>query len=572
MSDQTTLERNLLSVSVGDPEVSGLIQRADPSPEFRLLTARNGDPVPAIVRDGHAHALHSQMDPTREAERLAGGFTPEGYCVCFGLGAGYHLFKLLESQVLSDVLVIETDISLVRAAMEVIDFRLLFLDPRVRLLVDPDPETLRRHILSTFLPAVTGGLNTFTLRSRAALCPGVFEEMAGVLREAIGEIADDYTVQSYFGKRWFSNIVANLRLAEQDTVTLGPVRSAWVVAAGPSLEDQIALLPRKRDSSYSIISTDTALRALLTAGITPDIVVSIDCQHVSYHHFLGGYPAAAPLVLDLASPPVVARSATRRTFFSSGHPFARYVNDRMRRFPLLDTSGGNVTHAAVSLADALGARDIYLIGADYSYPDGKTYARGTYLYPYFGAHASRVRPIESQFVGFLLRSDSAKRVRTASGTLYTTRPLSGYKQRLEKLITEIGATVHSLPGRGLPIVTPPAGAHRKPRSMTIFSPGATKRPWEDFVRDYRDAITALPLPHSAYGSYVRALTAEQQSLVTTMLPVIAAVRHERTQASAPAALLSSGHGAVYVPLQELFLTAQQWIDLVLTRCLDVASR
>ena len=34
-----------------------------------------------------------------------------------------------------------------------------------------------------------------------------------------------------------------------------------------------------------------------------DLVLSIDCQHISYHHFLRGYPSGAPLVLDLASPP-----------------------------------------------------------------------------------------------------------------------------------------------------------------------------------------------------------------------------------------------------------------------------
>ncbi len=572
MSDQTTLERNLLSVSVGDPEVSGLIQRADPSPQFRLLTARNGDPVPAIVHDGHLHALHSQMDPRREAERLTGGFVPEGYCVCFGLGAGYHLHHLLEAQSLSSVLVIESDVSLVRSAMEVIDYRLLFLDPRVRLLIDPTPETLRRHLLATFLPAVTGGLNTFTLRSRATLCSGVFQEMAAVLREAIGEIADDYTVQCYFGKRWFSNIVANLPLAEQDTVTLGPTRTAWVVAAGPSLEDQIEELPGKRDATTMVISTDTALRALLAVGITPDIVVSIDCQHVSYHHFLGGYPAATPLVLDLASPPGIARRAERRVFFSSGHPFSRYINDKLRPYPLLDTSGGNVTHAAVSLADALGARDIYLVGADYSYPDGKTYARGTYLYPYFSAQASRVRPLESRFVAFLLRSDSVRRERSESGMLYTTKPLSGYKERLERLVAGLGAAVHPLPGRGLPIVTPADNNRSRARSMTIFSPGASRREWEEFLSDYRGEVAALPPPRAAYGRYVRTLTAEQQTIVTTMLPVIAAIRHERTHANSPSQLPSSPRDADHIPLSDLFSAARSWIDLVIARAIREASR
>ncbi|HUX13709.1 MAG TPA: 6-hydroxymethylpterin diphosphokinase MptE-like protein [Spirochaetia bacterium] len=570
MKSQTLLERNLLSVSVGNPELSGRIQRAEPSGEFRLLTSRSGDPVPAIIREGYTHALHSQIDPHREAGRLVSGHESGGYFVCFGLGAGNHVQQLLEYDAVSHVLVIETDIALVRAAMESIDYRLLFLDSRVRLLIDPTPEELRRHLLSTYLPAVTGGLNTITLRSRTALCPTVFEQMVGVIRDAIGEIADDYTVQSYFGKRWFTNIVANLPLAEVDTVTLGPIRSAWVVAAGPSLEQQLELLRDRNTVSSAVISTDTALRALLECGIVPDIVVSIDCQHVSYHHFLGGYPEPVPLVLDLASPPVVARRAQRRVFFSSSHPFARYVNDKMRPFPILDTSGGNVTHAAVFLADVLGAREIHLLGADYSYPDGKTYARGTYLYPHFGARSSRVSPLESQFVTFLLRSNPVRRTRRGSAYLYTTKLLSAYKDRLEKLIGRLSAVVNPAPGLGLPIVPTPRADRRRKDEISIFAAGASKRSWREFLTAYRESIRDLPVPQSSYGIYTGSLTSDQQALVNTMLPVVAAVRHELTLAG------SAGKGTprrteIHVSLSQLFSAAREWIDAVLAQALNSGS-
>ncbi len=567
MKSQTLLDRNLLSISVGNPELSGLIQQADPSSEYRLLTSRSGDPVPAIVRDGYTHALHSKVDPHREADRLVSGHESGGYFVCFGLGAGYHVQRLLAFDEVSHVLVVETDVALVRAAMESIDYRLLFLDSRVRLLIDPTPEKLRRHLLSTYLPAVTGGLNTVTLRSRTALCPTVFEEMVTVIRDAIGEIADDYTVQSYFGKRWFTNIVANLPLAELDTATLGPIRCAWVIAAGPSLEQQLELLRKRESPSTAVISTDTALRALLECGILPDVVVSIDCQHVSYHHFLGGYPDSAPLVLDLASPPVVARRASRRVFFSSGHPFARYVSDKMRPFPILDTSGGNVTHAAVFLADVLGAREIHLLGADYSYPDGKTYARGTYLYPHFGARSRRTSPLESQFVSFLLRSDSVRRMRTGAGFLYTTKLLSAYKERLERLIGRLDAAMFPAPGLGLPIEPIPRTNRRPKAEISIFAAGASRKSWREFLTAYRQSIRDLPVPQSSYGSYTGSLTSDQQTLVNTMLPVVAAVRHELTRTVAAGRSFQQ-RGADHVSLPELFSAAQEWIDDVLSQALS----
>ena len=82
--------------------------------------------------------------------------------------------------------------------------------------------------------------------------------------------------------------------------------------------------------------------------------------------------------LDLASPPFLARvRAGKLAFIASGHPFASYIDARWMHFPRIDTSGGNVAHAAVSLARDLGARKITLHGADFSYPGGKPYSRGT---------------------------------------------------------------------------------------------------------------------------------------------------------------------------------------------------
>ena len=45
----------------------------------------------------------------------------------------------------------------------------------------------------------------------------------------------------------------------------------------------------------------------------------------------------------------------------------------------------------------LGAKEIILYGADYSYPEGKPYARGTYFFPIFEANANRLNPSIKQF-------------------------------------------------------------------------------------------------------------------------------------------------------------------------------
>jgi len=559
MSDPAILERNLLSVSLSDPALGARIRDTDPSEYFRLISSRSGLPVPALEENGHTHSLHSQIDPEREAIRLVEGYTGGGYFVCFGLGAGYQVKQLLNRSHTSNVLILESDPSLLRATLEAIDLHALLIDPRVSLLVDPEAARLRSHLLASYFPSVCGKLSTVSLRSRTSRAAETFAQMASTVRQTLEELADDFAVQSYFGKRWFANIVANLHLAAGRSVTLPPVRKAWVVAAGPSLERQLVLI-KARDKNDTIISTDTAMRPLLAAGIVPDIVLSIDCQQVSYHHFIAGYPQNVPLVIDLASPPIVVRRASQIAFFSSGHPFARYVGERVRHFPLLDTSGGNVTHAAVSLADRLGAREVNIAGADYSYPGGKAYARGTYLYPYFLGQSDRMKPLETHFFSFLVRTNSVTTERTANGLRYSTRPLRVYRDRLEALIGTIDAAVAMLPGDGLTVNTATGnrGTSRIKRTVvrTIFAAGPLSNDWIGFLRNYLTDVRALPEPQLSWGLYDSTLSAEQRLIATTLLPVAAAVRRE----------LSRGAPASDEPdLPQLFRATRQWVESVISR-------
>ena len=268
-------------------------------------------------------------------------------------------------------MVVEYSAPLLRSLLEAIDLSELFLDPRFNLILDPDPEDLETAILSNYIPPISGDIRTAPLRGRVDLDPELFSSAAETIRSIVGRISDDYSVQAFFGKLWFRNAVRNLFASEGPSPALPPVRRAIVTAAGPSLEDGIDEIVRQKREGAFLIATDTSLPALLGRDIIPQAVISIDCQTISYYHFLKGIPQEVPLILDLASPNRLARLTDRHSFFSSGHPFCAYVSSNFRPFPSLDTSGGNVTHAALSLAEALGADSCLLVGADFSYPEGQ---------------------------------------------------------------------------------------------------------------------------------------------------------------------------------------------------------
>jgi hypothetical protein len=309
---------------------------------------------------------------------------------------------------------------------------------------------------------------------------------------------------------------------------LPPVRKAAVCAAGPSLDDQIPLLAEQRQSKERpfVIAADTSLSSLLQAGLEPDAVVSIDCQHISYYHFMAGLPPRIPLFLDLASPPLLAALSTRPRFFSGGHPLALYISRRWRPLPPVDTSGANVTCAGLSLAENLGAEEIFIYGADFSYPRGQVYSRGAYLYPYFDCRQSRFSPQEAQFSAFLYRSPLTKINGNGAETswYYETATLSRYRALLETRAAAMDIPVRPIPGRGGPVKICQAGRKKSPRPLRIFAAGQARKSAGDFLREYRSGLKALPSPGKNIQEYITGLTGEERDLFTTLLPQAAAIK------------------------------------------------
>lgn len=520
--------RNLLALGARDAGLGARLEAAAPDPRFLVRAARSGAPVPLCRQGEREIALHSLIDPEREGRRLAEAQEGGGFIVALGLGAGYGLLPQLRRQETSGILVIEYSAPLLRFILEEFDLAELLADPRVSLLLDPEPEEIAGRLLSTYIPALGGDIRSLPLRPRTELEPRLFERATDAVREVLGRISDDYSVQAFFGRLWFRNAVRNLFAAERPSPPLRPARRAVVAAAGPSLEAGIGAIEAEKRAGALLIATDTSLPALLGLGVRPDLAISIDCQAISYYHFLKGLPAEIPLVLDLASPNRLARLSPNLRFFSSGHPFCAFLSSRWRPFPALDTSGGNVTHAALSLAEALGAESALLVGADFSYPDGKSYARGTYIYDYFAKTAGRLGPLESSFAGFVFRTPSVQREADLDGegrpySRYVTKPLLAYRLHLEAFASRSPMEVRPLPGRGVEIRVEAREARRRGASP-LFAAGSPRLGAEAFLRDYARLLAALPPPREPASAYLGGLDHERRDLWTTLLPTASALR------------------------------------------------
>jgi hypothetical protein len=205
---------------------------------------------------------------------------------------------------------------------------------------------------------------------------------------------------------------------------------------------------------------------------------------------------------------------------------------------VIDTSGGNVTHAAVSLVAAMGARHVTLYGADYSYPAGKPYARGTYLYDVFGASQDRVRPLHSKIHAFIFRTDDVRADRSGEHLRYTTPLLDLYRENLVRLMSRCPAMIEAVPGAGLslrhdhePRTT--SGDH----AMHQWLPGPTACGWRELLDGYADALVALPgLADPPWRSF-ETLGPAMRELWATLLPIAARVAREKPPSAGTAGCL-----------------------------------
>jgi len=560
MDSHHRFEQNLRALSTRNPELCARLKAAGVgSGRYGFRQASSGDTVPvAVDGSGIARPLHSTVNPKREAERLVSatlcvagddnGPGGTGFAVFLGLGAGFTPREALNLPGVSGVLAIDYDIEGIAELFRVCDYTSLLGDPRFTLLVDPPPVLVESAVAELYRPALSGGIKVLPLRARIETDKKNFGEAGAAVRRGIEKVSADYSVQAHFGTRWFANIIRNIMAIQIrghcTPATIPPPREAVICAAGPSLDAQIPILLRRKGQGTGepfVISTDTALPALIHRGVRPDAVVSIDCQHISYHHFTGSVCRDLPLFLDIASPPLLSTLSGCPFFFSGGHPLAMYLRRKWMPLPVLDTSGGNVTFACLSLAESLGATGITVCGADFSYPAGKIYAKGTYVFPYFERRQNRLSTMEAQVSAFLFRSpflpsDSA--AASAGPRRYETATMRSYRQSFERKVSEMAVEVSVMPGLGIPpssrCIHDALGTH----GGTVFPAPGESVPTtgaDEFLEGYRRDIDALPPLGEGreVGVYLQSLNSGARQVFATLLPQMAALKHRRPELPLP---------------------------------------
>ena len=513
--------RNLRCVS---PTLRAKIERADASlssgAEFCTTKARSGHVVTGAVVDGRKRFFHSTYDPLKEADRLASAAATQTLIV-MGFGTGYHLAPLLRR--VTHLIVVEPDLQSVIHALQCVDLTETLSHPNLQLIVGEATQELRQHIAEVYLPVIHGSASVIGLPGRTQAARELFTAVQEDLRAGLELVAQDFAVQARFGRLWMRNTIANLAAltsGTHGTAREGPPafeypdlarRRVVVTAAGPSLN--LALGALSSQSGAVILATDTSLPTLTEAGITPAAVLTVDCQPASYLHYLTARFPRTLLLADLAAPPSVFRQYRRVGPLLSRHPFHSLLRAVGGRLVGFDSSGGNVTHAAVSLAVSLGAASIDVVGADFSYPQGQSYARSSYIHTHFAVRALRTRPESDGLYHFVRNRPGLYRDEQSPSTL--RQPAL---DRYAAALADLAATAAIPVTMGSINITRPAGA-----SVTAQHRAPGSQPDIALPRDILNRLHSLFVSADDLGEALSGWTREATGNETSINPTTRAV-------------------------------------------------
>jgi hypothetical protein len=152
-------------------------------------------------------------------------------------------------------------------------------------------------------------------------------------------------------------------------------RTAVLVAAGPSLRKNIADLA-KYQNRVVIVAVQTALRALLAAGITPHYVCALDA-HDNCRRFFEDLPEDSPtwLVAKPRTSPVLAEVHPGPIAYTGSDELPHLFGPTGHREGF--DGATTVAHQAFRLIEHLGCRTAVLIGQDLGFSGGAYYVPGT---------------------------------------------------------------------------------------------------------------------------------------------------------------------------------------------------
>jgi hypothetical protein len=410
--------------------------------ELPTLVGTRSGRFTCAVKDaaGQMIYLHSRHDPEDEARRLIKSVEIGGK-VCFtvhGMGLGYHVSTLLDALGRETLtLVFESDLGVLRRALECVDISRSILRRRVEFLTSAERPAMfaaigmRMVMMSMGLTSIVHAPSHRRDPEFHGACSKLVTEFASFSRTSLNTLVMN-------GRRTAENISQNTGwyaaaggIARLRGKYAG--KPAIVVSAGPSLRKNQHLLASAAGGAV-VVAVQTTLKPMLAVGVEPDFVTSLDYHEICSRFFEG-------LPEGLRTELIVEPKATRKVMRMHTGPVSVVGNDfadaLLREMELERPrlqAGATVAHLAFYVAEYLGCDPIIFVGQDLGFSDGLCYAPGTSYDDVWRPELGRFATMEmKQWEQIVRERPILRRIPDVAGNpMYTEERLFTYLQQFER--------------------------------------------------------------------------------------------------------------------------------------------
>lgn len=400
---------------------------------WQISTAKNGMQT-ATAASIH---LHSAYNPQREALSAVSqnSVWEKSTTIFLGFGLGYHVIEWAkmvanektvtkaEKSSLSPALkLIEPDPLHFFAALMILDWTEVFkIENLIIALACPTESIMSLLEDQTKINIGDSGVSDsyiFDLPAFTCHAPEYFEIVKKLIERNRTKNEINAATLRKFGKLWENNckknkeivlrksldgsnftfnknVITDIDPSATFTDSIRRRANKWIlVAAGPTLQN---LLPRIKEmqKDYVVICVETALRTLLSAGISPDYIILMDPQYWAYRHIAGLHAPDSILITEISTYPAVFHFDCKEIFLCKSQiPNGNQIENEAG-LKLVDLgAGGSVASSAWNFAKLCGAQEIQLAGLDLGYPGKQTHVKGSSAEQTFHTVSNRLQTVE----------------------------------------------------------------------------------------------------------------------------------------------------------------------------------
>lgn len=397
---------------------------------YELELTSSGEWTIAVKKESRFY-LHTNGVVWKEARTLAEQWyqiQKDTYYI-YGLGLGYHIQALLELDESIQVVVLEGNIDIVEYCKKYGIFSDLEKEERVKIIIDKTYQAVSKYLKQL------DKNSTFVMH---------YPSIRAISQLHIREQLEEYfmqvnTIESQLNRlirNFYSNIKNTSKYAQELEIKFKN-KDIYLIAAGPSLDNNLEELKYVDREKSIILSVGTVLKKLLKAGICPDYGILTDGNSNIYSQV---YEIEKEIPLILLS---TVHESILKYYKGDTYLLFQYEFELAEKFAeennlFLVKTGGSVITTALDFCVQMNCSRIVLVGADMAYTGYRDHANGVS----FGQNIEKQRFI-------MVEGIKAKEVPT-------TKNLNIYRKWIERYIreyqgdtkiinaTEGGAKIHGI--------------------------------------------------------------------------------------------------------------------------------